>query len=181
MKINEFISEYNKNKKNATFNVAKLINAKTYLSIKEKRELIDNIVNTCILYEDGVYKFDEIDKYITFTMKTIATYTNLELSKDIENDYDELCRANLLNVVIESFTGEYENVSLLLQMRCDYILSSNTLEAQFGKFLTDVTKKLGDFADVLSNKMSKFDLKNLPISTEDIGKLMKFVNSMNKK
>lgn len=181
MKINEFISEYNKNKKNATFNVAKLINAKTYLSIKEKRVLIDNIVNTCILYEGGVYKFDEIDKYITFTMKTIAAYTNLELSADIEDDYDELCRSNLLNTVIETFNGEYDNVALLLGMKCDYILSENTIEAQLGKFLTDVADKVSDFSDFLSKKMESFDLSKLPVSMEDLNKLMEFVNFIKQK
>ena len=180
MKINEFISEYNKNKKNAAFNVAKLINAKNYLSIKEKRVLIDNIVNTCILYEDGVYKFNEIDKYITFTMKTIAAYTNLELSADIEDDYDELCSANLLNIVIDTFIGEYDNVNLLLRMQCDYILSGNTMEAQFGKFLTDIMDKVSDFSDSLSKKMESFDLSKLPVSTEDLTKLMEFVNFIKK-
>jgi hypothetical protein len=158
--------------------IAKAIEVKKYIDIKEKRMLVEDIVNSCILYEDGMYKFDEIDKYVVFTMKIIAAYTNLELSEDIENDYDELCRANLLNIVIESFAGEYENVNLLLRMRCDYILSGNTLEAQFGKFLTSIMEKVVDFADVLSNKINEFDLKNLPIGMEDIGKLMEFVNSM---
>lgn len=158
----------------------KTLEVKKYLSIKEKRALIDNIVNGCILYEDGVYKFDEIDKYIAFTMKTIAAYTNLELSTDIENDYDELCRANLLNLVIETFAGEYENVNLLLQMRCEYILSSNTMEAQFGKFLTGIMDKVGDLAGVLEKKVEEFDFNNLPVSMEDLGKLMEFVNSQKK-
>lgn len=160
--------------------VAKTIESKKYLSIKEKRALIDNIVDTCILYEDGVYKFDEIDKYITFTMKTIAAYTNLELSADIEDDYDELCKSNLLNIVIETFSGEYENVNLLLRMKCDYILSGNTMEAQFGKFLTDVTNQVSDFSDFLSKKMEDFDPSKLPINMEDLNKLMEFVNFIKK-
>lgn len=160
--------------------IAKTIEVKKYLSIKEKRVLIDDIVNDCILYEDGVYKFDEIDKYIVFTMKTIAAYTNLELSDDIENDYDALCEAKLLNTVIETFNGEYENVNLLLQMKCEYILSGNTIEAQFGKFLTGTLDKVDVLVDVLSDKIKDFDSKNLPINMEDIGKLMEFVNSQKK-
>ena len=160
--------------------LTKTLEVKKYISIKEKRALIENIVNSCILYEDGVYKFDEIDKYITFTMKTIATYTNLELSADIENDYDELCRANLLNLIIETFAGEYDNVNLLLQMRCDYILGGNTMEAQFGKFLTGIMDKTDDLIDVLKNKVEEFDFNNSPVSMDDIGKLMEFVNSLKK-
>ena len=157
--------------------LSRTLEVKKYLSIKEKRVLIDDIVNSCILYEDGVYKFDDIDKYIAFTMKTIAAYTNIELSADIENDYDELCKANLLNLVIDTFAGEYENVNLLLQMRCEYILSGNTMEAQIGKFLTEIMEKIGNFADALSVKLDNFDPNNLPISGEDLNKLIGFLNS----
>lgn len=160
--------------------IAKTIEVKKYLSIKEKRELIDNIIDSCILYEDGIYKFDDIDKYVVFTMKTIAAYTNLELSDDVDNDYDSLCEAHLLNTVIETFNGEYENVNLLLQMRCEYILSGNTIEAQVGKFLTGLSDKLDDFSTMLSNNIGNFDFKNLPVSIDDLGRLIEFVNSQKK-
>ena len=113
-------------------------------------------------------------------MKTIAAYTNLELSDDMEEDYDSLCEAKLLNMVIETFSGEYENVNLLLQMKCEYILSGNTVEAQFGKFLTGVLDKVDIVANAVSNRIEDFDFKNLPIKMEDIGKLMEFVNSQRK-
>lgn len=156
--------------------VAKEIETKDYISIKEKKELIDDIINSCILYEDGIFKFDDVDKYIVFTMKTIAAYTNLELSYDIEDDYDALCESKLLNMVIDTFIGEYENVNLLLQMKCDYILKGNNIEAQIGKFLTELLNKLDGFAEVISN----FDVSNLPINGEDINKLMEFVNYQSK-
>ena len=186
MKIKELVEIVNTNKNKIlkaeqlqSF-VAKTIEPKKYISIKEKRVLINNIINNCILYEDGIYKFDDIDKYIVFTMNTIAAYTNLELSDDIEDDYDALCEANLLNAVIETFNGEYENINLLLQMRCQYILSGNNIEAQFGKFLTVILDKIDDFSNVLSNKIEKFDLSNLPIGLDDLGKLMEFVNLQKK-
>lgn len=186
MKIFEFVGVVNNNKNKMLKAeqlrefISKTIEVKKYISIKEKRVLIDDIINSCILYDDGVYKFNDIDKYVMFTMKTIAVYTNLELSNDIENDYDALCEANLLNDVIETFGGEYNNVSLLLQMKCDYILSGNTLEAQFGKFLTEIVDKLDSFATILSNKISEFDLNNLPVNMDDLGKLMEFLDSQKK-
>lgn len=186
MKVNELINLIS-NSKNKMLKgeqlqqfIAKAIEVKQYIGIKEKRALIDDIINDCIIYEDGVYKFDDIDKYITFTMKTIAAYTNLELSVDMEDDYDALCEAKLLNAVIETFNGEYENVNLLLQMKCEYILSSNNIEAQVGKFLSEVMDKVDILADTLSNKIENFDLKNLPIDIKDINKLIEFVNSQKK-
>lgn len=182
MKINEFIGVMNTSKNKMLKAdqlqqlITKTIEVKKYISIKEKRALVNNIINSCILYEDGLYKFDEIDKYIAFTMKTIAAYTNLELSDDMEDDYDALCDSKLLNAVIETFNGEYENVNLLLQMKCDYILSGNNIEAQFGKFLTGISDKIDD----LSNKVKDFNFNNLPINIEDLNKLMEFINSQKK-
>ena len=163
MKINAFIENMNQNKSKLLKSeqvqsfIKKELNVKEYLSIKDKKQLVDGIVNECILYEDGVFKFNDIDKYICFTMRTIAAYTNIELSDDIEDDYDALCESKLLNAVIESFNGEYENVKVLLQMKCDYILSGNTIEAQLGRFFDGVLEKVDGVAGALSN----FDVSKL--------------------
>lgn len=161
--------------------IKKAIETKEYVCIKEKKELIENIINECILYKDGLYKFDDVDKYICFTMRTIEAYTNIELSDDIEEDYDALCKAKILNTIIETFAGEYENFRLLFQMKCDYVLSNNNMEAQFGKFLSDLSEKIGDIANIASDKMKKFDMSKLPISTNDINKLISFLNPQKNK
>ena len=186
MKIMEFI-DIVKNNKNKMLKgeqlqqlLAKTLEVKDYISIKEKKALVDEIVNACILYEDGIFKFDDIDKYVCFTLKTIAAYTNLELSDDIEEDYDALCKAKLLNAVVDTFVGEYENVKLLLQMKCDYILNGNNIEAQFGKFLNDILGKVDDVVNVLSNKIDGFDISKLPIDINDLEKIMEFVDSQKK-
>ena len=183
MKIYELVALVNNNKNKMLKGeqlqqfLEKTLEVKKYISIKEKKSLIDNIINGCIIYDDGILKFNEIDKYITFTMMTIAAYTNLELSFDIENDYDELCEAKLLNVIIETFTGEYENVKLLLAMQCDYILSANNIEAQLGRMLTSVLDKVDAFSNLVSSKLDSFDLDNLPVNMNDINKIMEFINS----
>ena len=156
--------------------IAKHIETKKYLPIKQKKELIESIVNECILYEDGVYKFDDIDKYICFTMRVIEAYTNLELSDDIEDDYDVLCEAGVLDMVINTFKKEYDEVNILLQMKCDYVLSSNSLEAQVGKLFDGVLEKLDIITQALANKVEGFDINNLPISGDDLNKLMQLLN-----
>ena len=154
----------------------KELEVEDYLSIKHKKTLVQGIVNECILYDDGVFKFDDIDKYIAFTMKTVAAYTNLELSDDIEADYDLLCEAKLLEPVINTFKKEYDEVNVLLQMKCDYVLSGNTIEAQLGRFLDGVSEKIDGLANALSDKMGNFDISKLPFSSEDLQKLMKFID-----
>lgn len=182
MKINELV-EFVGNGKNKMLKaaqleelIAKKIEVKSYLGIKDKKSLIDLIINECILFEDGIFKFDEIDKYICFTMRVIEAYTNLELSGDIEEDYDVLCRAGLLEMVIDTFKKEYEEVNILLQMKSDYILSENNLSAQIGKFLSGLSDKIDDLSSILANKVSGFNFDKLNINAEDIKKLLEIIN-----
>lgn len=156
--------------------IRKKLEVKDYVSIKDKKDLIDSIVNECIFYDEGVFKFDDIEKYVCFTMRVIESYTNLELSDDLEADYDLLCESKLLNQVIDTFNGEYENVKILLEMKCDYILSGNSVEAQIGRFLNDLLEKVDDIAGVIKLKVDNLDFNNLPISSDDLGKLLEFVN-----
>lgn len=183
MTINEFVESMNKDKnkiqkaEQLQAFLKKKLEVKEYMSIKQKKELIEDIVNECVLFDNGIFKFDDIEKYVVFTMKVIEAYTNLELSDDIENDYDALCEANLLDAVISTFKKEYDDVNVLLQMKCEYILSNNNIEAQVGKFLSDILDKLDDFASVLNNKISDFDISKLPISKDELVKLMDFIDS----
>ena len=175
----EFVSN-NKNKmlkgSQLTETVAKKIEAKRYLGIREKKALVEDIVNECILFDGGIFKFDDIEKYICFTMRVIEAYTNIELSSDMEDDYDLLCKSGLLDVVIGTFKNEYDEVNILLQMKCDFYLSNNSIEAQIGKFLDGILDKVSVFTDTISDKIGSFDMSKLPITKDDIGKLLEFIN-----
>lgn len=156
--------------------IKKRLEVKSYIGIKNKKELVESIVNECVIYEDGVFKFDDIDKYICFTMRTLASYTNIELSSDIEEDYDLLCESKLLDLVINTFKKEYDDVNILLQMKCDYVLSGNSLEAQVGRLFENISDKLDVLVDALSSKVDGLDFNNLPFDMEDLSKLMKLIN-----
>ena len=80
MKINEFIEVMNsaKNKSLKTEQkqelTKKTLEVKNYLSIKDKKQLVQDIVDECVLYEGGVFKFDEIEKQaVKDTAKEILT------------------------------------------------------------------------------------------------------------
>lgn len=154
----------------------KELEIKEYIGIKEKKQLVQNIIDTCILYEDGMYKFDDTDKYICFIMKTIEAYTNIELSEDIEDDYDILCRAKILEIVIDTFKKEYEEVNVLLQMKCDYILSGNNIESQVGRLLDTLMNAVNNIVNVISEKTDNLDMSEPPIDKDDLKKLMSFIN-----
>lgn len=182
MKVQELV-KFVSNPKNKVLKADQLqtvlkkeLSVKEYINIKEKKQLVQNIINTCILYEDGVYKFDDTDKYICFIMKTIEAYTNIELSEDIEDDYDILCRAKILEIVIDTFKKEYEEVNVLLQMKCDYILSGNNIESQVGRFLDTLMNAVNNIVNVISEKIDNFDMSEPPIDKDDLKKLMSFIN-----
>lgn len=179
MKVNEFV-EYMKTNTNKTtredqvLSMAKRqLDAKSYLSIKAKRDLVDEIIDACILYEDGIYKFDGIAKYVYFTMYTIAAYTNLELSDDVEADFDALSESQLLPVVLSMLQSEYDDVNILLQMQCDSVLEKNSVEAQLGKVTTNIIDFLNNSEAGLKSLLDK-----IPADKINLNKILEFVNKM---
>lgn len=180
MKVNEFVEYMKKNTNQATREdqvlsmVKKQLVAKSYMSIKEKRNLIDEIIDSCILYEDGIYKFDSISKYVYFTMYTIAAYTSLELSDDIEEDFDVLSESRLLPVVLSIIQNEYDDVNILLQMQCDSLLENNSIEAQFGK----LTNGILDFLNNSEVSLKSF-VDKIPIEKINLTKIFNALNITN--
>lgn len=181
MKIKEFVEimEANKSKlysktdANAMSNfIKKTLEVKEYLPLQEKRNLIAQIIDASIIYENSMYKFDEIDKYVHLVMLSIATYTNIELSDDIEDDYDELCRSGLLTMIVDSFKDEYKSVMMLLDMQCNYILADNALGAKFGTFIEGLSKNINSLADVLKTKIENINLDSLNMDLNNVQSLL---------
>lgn len=155
--------------------VKKQLDVKDYLSIKAKRALVDDIINECILYENGIYKFDCIDKYVYFTMYTIAAYTNLELSGDVESDFDILSQEKLLPIILGTIKSEYDDVNILLQMQCDSILENNSVELIVAKFLDSVMDFLNSMEGGLKHGIDKILNLKLPEGF-DLNKLLDLLN-----
>ena len=90
-------------------------------------------------------------------MYVIDAYTTLELSENIENDFDVLSESDLLPMVIGVTGKEYDDVNILLQLKCDDILMANTVEAQFGK----VCECVLDMLDTVNKFADKVQLEDL--------------------
>lgn len=187
MKILEFIQVVNNNKaklynkadKNALQNFIKqTLEVKDYISIKEKKQLVEDIISETVMYENGLLKFNGIDQYITYVMKCIEAYTNLELSDDIEDDYDELSKTGLLEPITSVFAEEYKAILTLLQMQCDYILMDNSISSKVGVFLTSVSSTIDKLANSLSNSVENFDISKLNIDKKDIEKITEFLQAV---
>ena len=175
MKIREFIEKYKK--QNLTQSTKNLLTVKSYLPYTEKQELVDDILRRCKVTNYGYIQFDEVKKYIVFTIEVIKAYTDLEFDEDFNiaiTEYDALCEAGALNSIIESFEGEYKTVLNIATMRQDYILQSNSVECQVARFLNGVNDRLDDVVEMLGS------YNNINISQEDIEKLTKVIGSLGK-
>lgn len=181
MKVNEFVEYMKKNANKATREdqvlsmAKKVLDAKDYIGIKEKRALVDRIVNACVLYDNGIYKFDGIDKYVYFTMYTIAEYTNIELSDNIYDDFDMLSMEKLLPVIICVIQTEYDDVNILLQLQCDSLLDNNSVEASVGRIADGVMDFLNSMEYALQSNLNK--LSDIKLDEKiDFSKLLNFLN-----
>lgn len=179
MKVKEFVEKYKK--MSAVQSVKNLIATKNYVPYMEKQALVKKIADKCMIIDSGYVRFDEMHKYIVFTLEVIGAYTNLEFDENFNiavTEYDELCDTGALNSVIETFEGEYKSVLNMLNMHQDYILQGNRIEAQIAKFLDGLSDKLDSVIDIFSERLG--DYKELNITPDDIEKLTSFISTLGK-
>lgn len=146
--------------------IKKDLEVKSYLGIKAKRKLIEDIVDETVIYENGLLKFNGVEQYIVYTMRCIEAYTNLELSDDLEEDYDALCSCGLLAKILRTFDDEYQSVLSLLQMQCDYVLMDNSVTSKINVVLNSMTDTLNKIADGVEKKMNEINPEDLQKVTE---------------
>ena len=156
MKVKEFID---KRKVSKAQSIQSVIEAKKYLSFIEKQNLVNKVLDKCQVTNNGYTQFDEIKKYIVFTIEVIQAYTNLEFDADFDAaiaEYDALCEADLLNSIIETFEGEYKAVLNMVTMKQDYILQNNSIECQVAQFLNNLNEKLDMLAGSISESFGAY-------------------------
>lgn len=146
--------------------IKKDLEVKSYLGIKAKRKLIEDIVDETVIYENGLLKFNGVEQYVVYTMRCIEAYTNLELSDDLEEDYDALCSCGLLAKILRTFDDEYQSVLSLLQMQCDYVLMDNSVTSKINVVLNSMTDTLNKIADGVKKKMNEINPEDLQKVTE---------------
>ena len=146
--------------------IKKDLEVKSYLGIKAKRKLIEDIVDETVIYENGLLKFNGVEQYVVYTMRCIEAYTNLELSDDLEEDYDALCSCGLLAKILRTFDDEYQSVLSLLQMQCDYVLMDNSVTSKINVVLNSMTDTLNKISDGVEKKMNEINPEDLQKVTE---------------
>lgn len=173
MKVNEFIEKYQagrvlntKANPNAVGDfIKKTLEIKEYVPFRVKQKAVQTVVKTCTDEVDGVKKNDAVSQYVSFVIAMLTLHTNLECDDPI-NDYDALCEAGLLNLIIETFMADYNECEALMKMCVAAELEDNNINVLVGKFLN----KIIEF-------VSSLNLQDLfGISEEDLTLLKGFID-----
>ena len=179
MKIKDLISLYQEGK---IADLKSVLEVKSYLPFSQKYELCSSVLDTCndIDIKTGLVSVDSVNRNVTFTIKAISMYTNIEFSPDGDPDvssideYDMLCENKLLKPILNLFSEEYvECEEMLMTMQNDLITNNNTLHNVLGNGM----KYFLSVADVLKKKV---DTLNLDLSQDNIDKYAKIFEAMKK-
>lgn len=170
----------NKAKKDNDFDVIGAIKVKEYLPVNEKREVIDLVIAHCSEYEEGNVLLNGVELYIMFHIKFIEAYTDIEFTSDYYDDYDALTENGLLDMIINAALPEYNRMTEMLILQKEYVLAQNSLEAQVGRFLGDLSYQFGKFVDNIEEKISGLNLEDMNVNQDDVNKIVQFVDKIKK-
>ena len=170
----------NKAREDNDFDVIGAINVKEYLPINEKREVIDLVIANCSEYEDGNVLINGVELYIMFYIKFIEAYTDIEFTSNYYDDYDALTASGLLDMIINAALPEYNRMTEMLILQKEYVLAQNSLEAQVGRFLGDLSYQFGKFVDNIGEKISGLNLEDMNVNQDDVNKIVQFVDKIKK-
>lgn len=170
----------NKAREDNDFDVIDAINVKEYLPVNEKREVIDLVIAHCSEYEDGNVLLNGVELYIMFNIKFIEAYTDIEFTNNYYDDYDALTASGLLDMIINAALPEYNRMTEMLILQKEYVLAQNSLEAQVGRFLGDLSYQFGKFVDNIGEKISGMNLEDMNVNQDDVNKIVQFVDKIKK-
>ena len=170
----------NKAREDNDFDVIGAINVKEYLPVNEKREVIDLVIARCSEYEEGNVLLNGVELYIMFHIKFIEAYTDIEFTSNYCDDYDALTANGLLDMIINAALPEYNRMTEMLILQKEYVLAQNSLEAQVGRFLGDLSYQFGKFVDNIAEKISGLNLEDINVNQDDVNKILQFVDKIKK-
>lgn len=167
MTVKEFVDKYNAYK-NEDLKV-KLINSiitRKYAPVLEKRVVLNNIFEKCILEKDGIEYVDNFLTQFNLMFAILTLYTNLNCLHSAEDgiddgmnnfdDYDLLMENDIYPVILyqigEKEIKELMNIYSSIQ---ETFMNQQTTEAYIAKQLTRFGTLLGTFADVGMKQLSE--------------------------
>ena len=183
--VNEFIEKKITNNKINTHAVEDYITSKLdiieYLPFNKKREIVEMLVDSIIVEEDGVKRADGIAQFLAFIVAMVASHTSLVFGDQPAEDYDALSQCGLLEHVVAMFKKDFDECDVLLKIAIADALADNNLNVIIGKFLNGILGKLDGVVDIVKGVTGNLDLSKLlgiDIKEEDIAKFIGFIDKL---
>ena len=159
MKVQELLMNIH----NKEFNLEKSLQVKKYLPIETKKTIAQGILYDCTTEENGSFKIDSVQRYMSYVRYMITTHTNLEYT---DENYDALCstiynNSTLLNAIMNCFETDATECSRILNLMTDDYMQERSIENAVHQFLYRLNNIIDKFSNVINDKVDSFDLKDL--------------------
>lgn len=175
MKINEFIKLI---QEQHTMDAIKI---KRYISTAEKIRLAKAVMDFSVEYDSGFIKFDSLKKQLAFTFSVIEAHTDLRFAENWAEkmqEYDALCEAELLDVIIDGFGKDYVASLDVLDMMCTDMLADNSIEASVAKLAQSISESIEMLAGSVADKIEDLDVEKIIPKDLDLNTLQRFLSKL---
>ena len=172
MKINDLVTMMN-NDKNGTVNLKKVLEVKQYTPVMRKYEIAQLVFAASAKVNNGLIEVDSLKKYLNFTAMMLSEYTNLEFN-DFIDDYDTLCEAGLIDVIIGTFAEDYNrSLTVLNNLFADEIANHNTTVSVLSALSQNIANSVDSITEAINEKIESFDGGEIDMSgIEEIMKVL---------
>jgi len=178
MKIQELVEKLSQNE---VIELNTLIQFKSYISFAEKTLICNNIIEASLeKNDDDILTCNYFHKKLMTDISIITHYTDIEMSDKFLQDYDTLCKYDIINIVLDNINKNDKEFILQMVDKSieQQIKISNSLESVIAKTLNNLISKIPDEKSL--NKMMANMSKNLnKIKPENLN-MMKELFSQNK-
>lgn len=188
----QFVEDFKKNNiQNTKINehavedyIREQLEIREYIPFMEKCKILEMVVSKSVVEENGVKRVDPISQYISFVIAMLVAHTSLDITQDNPiGDYDTLCEAGLLELIVMLFQKDYDECKVVLDMLVSQALEDNNFNIIVGKFLNGILARIDVFAGTLKESIGDIDITKLlgaNFKEEDLMKLHSFLESYNK-
>lgn len=188
----QFVEDFKKNNiQNTKINehavedyIREQLEIREYIPFTEKCKILEMVVSKSVVEENGVRRIDPISQYISFVIAMLVAHTSLDITQDNPiGDYDTLCEAGLLELIVMLFQKDYDECKVVLDMLVSQALEDNNFNVIVGKFLNGILARIDVFAGTLKESVGDIDITKLlgaNFKEEDLMKLHSFLESYNK-
>lgn len=159
MKVKELIEKVKQGE-----HIQDVLDIKKFVSTSKKDLSADALVETIAFLKNGIVSYDTNELELHTDITAIQLYTDLEFDNLLE-DYDLLLEYELLDKIAESVGVDYVRYIRMIENKLDDLCrENNTVEGILANNLVKVSTKLEDTLQVVSDKLSEANVKDISSS-----------------